>query len=145
MKLVLGVVDIAYSSEAGNVTTGDVAEFLESSYGVMRIFAEEYEYRIGQWLADGLADQIQDMANGAPRAADPFADGEQQIERAFRQFIASGEIERINPDLPSQAAIEGRSKRRKRSSGPRRVSLVDTGNYVASFRCWMSSDDSGVT
>jgi hypothetical protein len=137
MRLVLGVADIAYSGEEGAVTTGDVAGWLEADYHVMETFYEEYQYRIGQWLADAIADQIQDIADGAPPPGDPFTDGTQKIERAFRQFLSRGEIEAINPDTPTQAALEGRSKRRKRTRGPRRPSFIDTGTYSAAFRAWI--------
>lgn len=142
-KLVLGVLDVAYSGDKGSTTTGDVAEILESEYHPMRIFAEEYQYRIGQALADALSDSIQDMANGAPPAPDPFFEATQQIEGDFRRFITTQEIERINPELPTQAALEGRSKRRKRTKGPRRPSLVDTGAYIASMRAWVEGESEG--
>lgn len=137
MKLILGVIDVAYTNEAGATTTGDVAEFLENDYGVMQIFYEEYQFRIGQWLADAIGDQIQDIINGAPVAPDPFHDGEQRIETAFRRFLSSGEIERINPETPTEAALEGRTKRRKSGKGPRRPSFVDTGLFMRSFRAWI--------
>jgi hypothetical protein len=144
MRLILGVVNVAYSEGEGSVSTGDVAEWLEQDYHVMEIFAEEYRYRLGNWLAEGIADQIQDMANGAPAHVDPFQDGEQQIERAFRQFLAEGEIERINPETPTQAALEGRTKRRKSGKGPRRPSFIDTGLYQRSFRAWIEHDSASV-
>lgn len=137
MNLVLGVVDVAYSGEDGSVTTTDVAGWLEKNYQVMAIFFEEYRDQIGEWLAEGIGHQIQDLIGGAPAAADPFFDAEQRIESAFRDFLAKGEIEAIHPDAPTQAALEGRSKRRMASTGPRRVSLVDTGTYSAAFRAWI--------
>lgn len=140
MRLILGVVDVAYTGDGGGATTGEVAQLLEDEYHVMRIFAEEYNYRIGGALADAIADQIQDIANGAPVAPDPFKDGLEGIEHMFRNFLATSEIERINPETPTQAAIEGRSKRRKGGKGPRRPSFIDTGLYQASFRAWLADE-----
>lgn len=136
VQLVLGIDDVAYADPSGGgvTTTGDVAEILESRYHVMEIFWEEHREEIGEWLSDALADQIQDMANGAPISNDPFLDAEQNIEASFRDFIETGEIEKISPDTPTQAALEGRTKRRKNQKGPRRVSFRDTGLYVRSFR-----------
>jgi len=141
VKLILGVLDVAYSGK-DPTTTGEVATYLEDEYHVMRIFYEEYQHRIGKWLADAIADQIQDMARGAPINPDPFMDGTGKIEDAFRRFLAAGEIERISPSLPTQAALDRRSKRFKKGKGPERPSFIDTGLYQSTFRAWMQDDQS---
>lgn len=139
LHLNLGVLDVAYSDPQGGgaTTTGDVAEILEANYQVMQIFAIEREGKIGDWIAEALSDQIKDIAAGAPIPNNPFADAEQKIETSFRKFLSDEEMAKIHPDVPTQAALEGRTKRRKNQKGPRRVSFVDTGQYQASFRAWV--------
>ena len=46
----LGVVDIGYTGEQGATTTGDVAQFLEDRYHIMRSFLELNEEFIGEQL-----------------------------------------------------------------------------------------------
>lgn len=139
LHLNLGVVDIAYSDAGGGgaTTTYEVAQILEAQYHVMDIFAIEREQKLGDWIAEALSDQIKDIAAGAPVPQNPFADAEQKIETSFRQFLDAGEIEKIHPHTPTQAALEGRTKRRKNQKGPRRPSFIDTGLYRRSFRAWV--------
>lgn len=135
MKLHLGVVDIPY--EEGGKTTGDVAELLENRYHVMEIFYTERQQKIGDWLAEAIGNQLADVIGGAPVSHDPFMEAEEDIRASFQEFIETEEIARINPETPTQAAVEGRTKRRKNQQGPRRPSFVDTGAYVASMRAWV--------
>ena len=137
-KLVLGVDDIAYSEPGrGPVTTGQVAEILEEHYQVFQIFVQEHYDEIGEYLAQAIADQIADLAAGAPLPRDPFLDAEQRIEALFRNFLETGEIESIHPDLPSFAALAGKSRRFKSGYGPERPSLIDTGQFMRSMRAVM--------
>ncbi|MDE2105053.1 MAG: hypothetical protein KGL39_47885 [Patescibacteria group bacterium] len=138
MRLILGVTDISYSEENGGATTtGEVAQILEDRYHVMEVFAIEHEDEIAEDLAQAMVDQIQDIASGAPVPRDPFLDATESIRMRFQTFIETEEIARINPDTPTQAALEGRTKRRKGGKGPRRVSFRDTGTYMASMRAWI--------
>lgn len=135
MRLILGNLDIAYSSPGtGTATTGEVAQYLEDKYHPYEIFVEERLEKIGEWLAESMADALLDVLNGAPIPPDPFLDAEENIQASFRQFLDTGEIEKINPQTPTQAALEGRTKRRKNQKGPRRPSLIDTGEYRATAR-----------
>lgn len=142
LTLNLGVIDIPYSADSGSsvTTTGDVAQFLEAEYHVMEVFAIEHQDEIAGYLAESIADQIRDVMSGAPVPANPFADAELKIKLAFDRFIETEEIARINPDTPTQAALDGRSKRRKGATGPRRVSFRDTGQYVVAFQAWVERD-----
>jgi hypothetical protein len=143
MELHLGVIDIPYNDPDGSsTTTGDVAEFLEAKYHVMELFFIEHEQEIAEALAQAMANQIELLVKGAPAPANPFEVAEQQIFVLFDRFISTEEIAKINPDTPTQAAVEGRSKRRKGGKGPRRVSFRDTGQYMAAFRAWIEQGGS---
>jgi hypothetical protein len=146
MRLVLGVVDLAYAEDDGSgvTTTGDVAEFLENRYHVMQIFSIEHEDEIAEDLAQAMVDQIADITSGAPLPGDPFFDATEQIRMRFQTFIETEEIAKISPDAPTQAALEGRSKRRK-GAGPRRASFRDTGTYMGSFRAWIDQNHSSLS
>lgn len=145
MKLVLGVLEVAYSDAGGGATTtGDVATILEQNYGVMETFFELNKEKIAQMLADSVAASIQDLVNGGPRTSPTFG-AEQQIEQLFRTFIYSNTMQRIFGSVGgviSQAAQNGVSSRRKSPRAKRapRPAFVDTGLYVQSFRAWVSSD-----
>ena len=94
MKLVMGVVDVAYSdaNSGGASTTGEVAQILEDKYHVMETFLVTREEKIAEWLADGLADEIADVVSGKPPSRDPFKGATQQIEAEFRAFLDANEM-----------------------------------------------------
>ena len=149
MKLVLGVLDVAYSDangSGGSTTTGDVAEGLEERYQVMTTFVGRYQDKIAGLLADSIAGAIQDLANGKPvDTAAPTFEGEQKIEQMFRQFIFSNEMGRSYAAMGivlSAAAEAGVNHRKKHPYAQRdaRPAFVDTGTYVASFRAWTVKD-----
>lgn len=123
MRLILGVLDLAYSDASnggGETTTGDVAAILEKNYAVMGTFFELYQEKIAQWLADDMAASIQTLVNSGGRINTATRGGsathrvsgvsrtvggeqsgtltygaDQKIETAFRQFIFGGEMQRI--------------------------------------------------
>ena len=67
MRLMLGVLDVAYSDASGGTqTTGDVAEGLENGFGgsdpgyhIMQHFFDSRQEKIAQWLADSMANAIE--------------------------------------------------------------------------------------
>jgi hypothetical protein len=78
-------------------------------------------------------------AMGGP-VVDPYASAGQNIENAFRQFLSLKEMDKLGvPGVPTQAALEGRSKRFKSGKGPApRPSFIDTGQYQSTFRAWVA-------
>lgn len=74
MKLILGVLDVAYTEQPGPMkrkqgpqratTTGKVAEILEKNYAVMETFFASRKDQIAQWIADDMAKSIQDLVKG---------------------------------------------------------------------------------
>ena len=143
----LGVVDLPYTRVGGGtVTTGDVAGFLENRYHIMEIFVEQHASDIvAPALEVSLAGAITNLMAGAPPTNDPFGQASSKIEDGLKQFIATGEMERLGyPGVPTQASLDrasgkkrsGRFKRR-RATG-KSVSFVDTGLYVSSAKAWFT-------
>ena len=169
LTLNLGVLDLNYSDAGGDgsTSTGDVAQFLEANYEVMGTFFTLYQDKIAQWLADDMAASIQTLVNsggridtsgrgssashqvaGKKRTASGVQSGtytygaDQKIEAAFRAYLFGGELERVKGAI-SAAAQAGKTKRTKsgytKGKKPRPLG-VDTGLFVASFRCWTTDD-----
>jgi len=143
----LGVLDVAYSDASGNgaTTTFQVAQILEANYHIMETFFELYKDKIAGFLADSVANAIQDLVNG--NAHSPTFDAEQQIEALFRQFIFSNQMSHIFQALsgaPLSAAAEAGVSHRKKhpyaKANPSRPAFVDTGTFLASFKVWLTSD-----
>lgn len=162
MKLHLGVIDIPYrlydhSRPVGkprkhkkpmkppasehHVTTGDVAEELEDTYGIMQVFADRYQNQIASSLANAVAGAIETMAmgGGAPTGVGGMLQaGLGEIERDFKNFLDKEEIAEAGVEgVPTKAALLGINHRMKKpTTHQRRPSFIDTGQYQASFKAW---------
>lgn len=142
MKLILGVLDVAYSdahgSSGGATTTGEVAEILENKYHVMETFFEVKKKLIAHDLAEGFASEIRALANGKPRGTQPFQRAEQEIEKRFRRFLDDDEMSAILPITQQITAAQMGVNHRKKASvnkgNAARPAFIDTGLYQASFR-----------
>ena len=145
MKLLLGVTDIPYSQAPGKkqrkatpstVTTGDVAEILEAKYNVMETFFKVHEKDIAADLENSLAGALESMLMNAPVDLNAFGAATTEIEQRFNNFIVHKEMDALGiPGVPTKAAIEGASSRKKGRKGkPDRPSFYDTGLYVNSFK-----------
>ena len=151
MKLMLGVVDVAYSGKDGATTTGDVAGYLEDEYHIMRTFLELYEDQIGEFLADAMVGEIESMAQGRPLAvfgkdlntslgkvmiAGASVNG--KIERAFNNYLDLREWKQTSGQTVDAAeqGVNHRKMRPTASTNKARAEFVDTGLYAASFRAW---------
>ena len=141
LKLKLGVLDVPYQNEG--VTTGDVAGFLESKYGVVEYFWDTNEEELGQAILDGLEGAIESMVMGAPVGADPYATGMTKIEEKFRDMLTSKGFDGKIAGVPTAAAQSGKSSRFKKPGKKRapRPSFIDSGLYEGSFRAWVGEDD----
>src|SRR5882762_1957478 len=112
MKLHFGVVDIPYAHNPKGTSTGDVAGYLENKYHVMENFFQYKQQSIAGSLEQAAQHALENLVIGGPVSSQPFAEGTSQIETQFKQFITSGEIERIGyPGVPTQAALDRRSSR----------------------------------
>jgi hypothetical protein len=142
VTLHLGVIVQPYRStsrKSTGLTTGDVAQFLESKYGLMQTFFNVKEKRIAGAFENSMAGAIESLVMG--HKVDPFGRATQCMDQMFRDFINSKEAERVGiPGTPTQAALKGVNHRLKRpyaKSNPRRPSFRDTGLLVSSFKSWV--------
>lgn len=131
----LGVLD---THEPNGAETRFVAEILEAEYGLFSKFAEHNEQRMADQLANSVQGALETLLQGGP-ATDPFAEGCEEINQDFRDFLDAEVMSRLGvPGVPTKAALSGRSKRFKRGRGPRRPSFIDSGTLQASFKSWVS-------
>ena len=148
MLLHLGVLDVPYNqvpskrqrkARAGTVTTGDVAGWLENRYHIMEIYFEQHKEDVAKSLENSIAGALESFLMGAPVTLDALGPATSEIEDGFKQFLAQGEMEKIGfPGVPTAAALAGINHRFKNPrTGRRRVSFVDTGLFLASFRAWI--------
>jgi hypothetical protein len=155
----LGVVDQPYNMArkkgqkrvASNITTGDVAGFLEENYHVMQTFANVHLADIADDLAKSMAGAMENLMLGAPIAMSPYARAESMIRQRFNDFIDNKEMDRLGiPGVPTQASLEGVNHRKKsgrnkpkgktakaRAESVIRPSFLDTGLYESSMRVWV--------
>lgn len=154
----LGVIDIPYAYErektskrgkllkkklkvSSSITTGEVADILEEKYHLMELFFEAHREQIEERLHESLAGALESVAMGAPPDMNAFAAGEQGVAELFKQFITSGEAERMGiPGTPTEAALKGVSHRKAHpyaKANARRPSFYDTGMYADHFTAWV--------
>jgi hypothetical protein len=150
MILHLGVNDKPYAHKHGE-TTGDVAVILEKGYGVMATFYERNEEHILGLLADAFGDQAVEIMNSTKviPVKKLFKNACSQIDKDFRKFINTKEMDFTVHGVPTKASLAGISSRfkygtRKKASSKKvcknfvRPSFDDTHLYKNSFRSWMS-------
>lgn len=140
MKLLLGVLDVAYGQRGKSTatpSTGDVAEILESRYHVMEHFWEAHGQEAADALTQAMADFFADRMAGSGANAPSFLAAEADIQTAFVKFIDSKEMDGLGyPGIPTKASLRGVNHRMKHpyAKRPPRPSFRDTGLYEASFR-----------
>jgi hypothetical protein len=128
-----------YANHSRSVTTADVARFLEDRYGVMHAFFRVHGEDVAKAIESGLIGALENLMMGA--STDPWGRGMQAIERQFRDFILSREVERVGiAGVPTKAALMGVNHRFKHpyARRARRPSFRDTGLYTNSFRAWVT-------
>jgi hypothetical protein len=157
VKLVLGVLDVAYSDARGKdgaTTTGDVAEILERNYHVMQTFYESRQEKIADWLAGSVANAIETVVETGSNVMPTF-EAEQNIEAEFRVFLSANEMSHLLGSLTDselsyylgatggdfrgagERGVNHRKKRPYSSKNKARPAFIDTGLYQASFRAWV--------
>jgi hypothetical protein len=130
------------AAPSGGETTGDVAQILEDKYHIMEIFVEEIGAdRIEKAVEHSIAGALETMISSHGRnTPDSFltTEAEGEIEDAFRLFLSQGEMDGIQPGVPTKAALAGVSHRfaHPYAKRPARPSFIDTGTYQASFKVW---------
>lgn len=139
MILYLGVVDVPYAAEA--ITTGEVAQILEDNYGVMQTFVDTIgQDSIAKVLERSVVNAVEAMVMGSNSASiNLTAEGEGEIEGAFRQFLEQQDMDGRVDGVPTKASLAGVSHRFKKptaAANSSRPSFIDTGRFSASFRAW---------
>ncbi len=162
--LSLGVVDVAYSDEAGKLTTtGDVAKILEDNYGVMAKFFELHQNEIADAMANAVAGEIESLMMGIKPGGfgptdNPVTQGNSvekankllksaaednyalsRVEAMFRNYLDDGEYERATGTViaAARSGVNHRKKHAYVKANPSRPAFVDTRLYQASFRAWI--------
>jgi hypothetical protein len=152
LTLHLGVVDIPYTANppspgkgrrkkaksASNVTTGDVAEFLENKYHVMETFFEINQQKIADQLTDSMSKSLDSLLMGSPPGSDLFGSATTKIYDEFQQFIDLKVMDTLGyPGVPTKASIKGVRSRFKKRLDPGRPSFQDSGVYENNFAAWV--------
>ena len=160
MKLLLGVENVAYSDPdaSGATTTAEVAEILEEKYHVMRVFVELHGQEIADVIGQGIADDLEALANDERIGKQMLMGSMGKIESGFRDYLGADEWQQTSGQTIA-AAQNGVSHRFKNAQnrtvsaksvvkagggmgltivatkkrGPR-PAFIDTGLYSASFR-----------
>lgn len=134
----LGVLDLPHPGGKGELTTGDLAEILESKYGLYSVFLDANLEKIAEQIADSLGDAIDNVLAGGPVPENPFAAAEQDVAADFVTFLDTDEMAKIGVrGVPTGAALRGVNHRLKIKKGSPRVSFVDTGTLRASTTAWV--------
>lgn len=135
----IGVLDLPHPGGGkAELTTGGLAEILESKYGLYSVFLDANLEKIADQLADSLGDSIDNVLAGAPVPENPFAAAEQDVAADFVTFLDTSEIEKIGVrGTPTEAALKGVNHRLKINKGARRPSFIDTGTLRAATAVWV--------
>jgi hypothetical protein len=166
MKLVLGVVVLPYAHDTPTqkvshakpgkrnkphkaksfgsdkqVTTGDVAEWLEDEYHIMDTFVEQQMPVITMEFEKAISGAIVNLSLGAPPTAFPLESAMENLQQEFRTFLDENEVEAAGvAGVPTKAAQRGVNHRLKISRGSPRPSFIDTGLYQNSMKAWIEDD-----
>lgn len=139
VKISLGVVEVPYAE--GGKNTGEVAEILESKFGIMQKFADQNIEQIADFVVDGVLGAIESRFAGAPESFDVFAGAMANIEDRFQEFIDRKEhgIHTKSEDQPLSGARKKRQYRRVSAKTP----FVDSGLYRNNFKAWVKESNYG--
>lgn len=127
-------------TEPTQVTTGDVATWLEHKYHVMEHFFERHKADIEAPLVQSVKRAVDAILAGAPSRLDPFGSGLGAIEESFRMMLDRRELDMLGyPGIPTAAAQAGVDHRKAHPYAKRkaRPSFIDSGLYQASFKAWI--------
>ena len=132
----------SHAGKYGNVTTGDVATFLENRYHLMEIFWELHKDEIADDFANSVAGSIETLLMGGPANLDVMGTATSKLEDRFKQMLSQRELDTIGiPGIPTAAAEAGVSHRHKSGFTKNRTprpSFIDTGLFQASFKSWVT-------
>jgi len=128
-------------SKTPNETTGDVATLLEDKYHLMEVWYENNELAVADAFADAMAGELEDMMTGAPPKPDLLAPAMGFIEEGFKAAISEEAFAGYGvPGVPTKAARQGTTPRKKSGKGARRASFRYSGLYQASMKAWVTGN-----
>ena len=138
-KIHFGVRDIPYPLELypDGRTTHQVAEFLESKYGVIEHFVTDNEPKIRALIKKQSERHARHVVAGRKPSLQPMLD---QIKQEFTTYILRKRLDGRVAGVPTQASLRGVNHRLRHpyaKGNPKRPSFFDTGLYVGSFRAWV--------
>jgi hypothetical protein len=123
-----------------NISTGDVAEILETKYHIFEVFFREHEADIAKDIENSLGGAIESLLMGGPPRLDAFGSATSSIEARMKRFLSDQEMEKLGyPGVPTQAALRGVSHRfahpyKRRAPRP---SFIDTSTFMSSMKSWV--------
>ncbi|MGH7716803.1 MAG: hypothetical protein ACREML_12495, partial [Vulcanimicrobiaceae bacterium] len=105
----------------------------------MGTFYDVRKDKIAGFVADSMANALQDMLSGRKPSSSPTYGAEQHIEGEFRSFLDANEMTTLAIGLGRDylaAAARGVSHRKKHPYAKRgpRPAFIDTGTYRMAFR-----------
>jgi hypothetical protein len=144
-NLVFGVVDIPYGfaygedTENPDMTTGDVADFLEADYAIMQNFFKKYEAEILELISNYSIDILNDILNGTPiKIESAISSALPEIRNLFEKFILEKEMDYLVSGVPTKRSKKGIIHRKKKVYyEPYRPSFLDSRMYMSSFRAYI--------
>lgn len=133
----LGVIDAPHLDS--RITTGDLAQILESKYDLFRGFYEFHAEQIDGILARSIDSALSDLINTGHAPENPYSDGCEEITALFKSFLDTGASESIGMiGAPTEAALKGINHRKSAfQKGARRPSFEDTLMLRNSLLAWM--------
>lgn len=161
----LGVADVRYPDRAGiqaerarrrprggvrwrrprrvnSTTTGDVAEILESQYGLFSLFSVFDGKTITDTVEEAALGRLEDILSGQLPTGPFIRDADlQPIEEAFRKSIDNRSYDSRAPGVPTGAARKGIDHRLAHPyarGNPERPSFRDTGQLQNFFKAWIT-------
>ena len=111
----------------------------------MGTFAKIHGQDIGDALAQSMVGALENLELGAPLSQNVFGEAESKIEHLFKTFITMGEMDGLVPGVPTQAAKDrasgkkrsSRMKKKRRGGNAKPISFFDTGLYESSMKAWI--------
>jgi len=139
LTLNVGVFDIPHvGGEKTGLTTGDLAEILESKYGLYSGFVELHGQEIADVLADGVQDALDAIIGAGVNAVDPLGAAELPLTAMLIRYFDNEEIAKLGvPGVPTGAALKGINRRKASGKGVRRTSFIDTSELRNSSSVWV--------
>jgi hypothetical protein len=122
------------------MTAEDVSNILEEKYHILDTFYQVHRPDVEMAVLTAFTEVARDIVSGQKKyrsASLPslLKDATAEIEKSFRRFLDTEEMNGRQPGVPTAAALSGvrHGRGRKTLTGPR-PSFIDTGIYRASFR-----------